>query len=110
MSVNGSNVTSWPFQYQGMEHEITDPANLYFNPSSNVYNPQTQHLLSQVGAQSLGGPSDANPAGSPEAGPSGQSGGLTWQKYENDYNNRWKSEKKRTMRSLVFPTTRKRRR
>jgi hypothetical protein len=83
VSVNGSNVTSWPFQYQGMEHEITDPANLYFNSSSNVYNPQIQNMLSQVGAQSLGGPNQ-NPAGPPEAGPSGQSGGLTWQKYQND--------------------------
>jgi hypothetical protein len=50
-----------PFEYQGMEHEPTDPANLYFNSSSNVYNPQMQNMLSQVGAQGLGGPSGANP-------------------------------------------------
>ncbi|MFZ1886960.1 MAG: hypothetical protein WAU33_02935 [Candidatus Binataceae bacterium] len=84
VSVNGSNVTSWPFQYQGMEHEITDPANLYFNPSSNVYNPQIQNALSQVGAQGLGGSSGANPDGPGISRPSGQSGGLTWQSYRND--------------------------
>jgi hypothetical protein len=84
VSINGSNVTSWPFQYQGMEHELTDPANLYFNPSSNVYNPQIQNALSQVGAQGLGGSSGANPDGPGVSRPSGQSGGLTWQKFQND--------------------------
>ncbi len=39
-----------------MEHEITDPANLYFLPGANVYNPQLQFDLSQVGPQGLGGP------------------------------------------------------
>ena len=64
--MNGSNATSWPFEYQGMEHEPTDPANLYFNSSSNVYNPQMQTVLSQVGAQGLGGPSGgSNPAEMP---------------------------------------------
>jgi hypothetical protein len=84
VSINGGNVTSWPFQYQGMEHEITDPANLYFNPSSNVYNPQIQNAVSQVGAQGLGGSSGANPAGPAITPPSGQSGGSTWQKFQND--------------------------
>lgn len=87
--MNGSNVTSWPFQYQGMEHEPTDPANLYFNSSSNVYNPQIQNMLSQVGAQGLGGSSGANPAGPAVAGPSGQSGGLNGQKTEQDFINAW---------------------
>jgi Phospholipase A2-like domain len=89
VSINGSNVTSWPFQYQGMEHEPTDPANLYFNSSSNVYNPQMQNMLSQVGAQGLGGPSIASPDGPGAAGPSGQSGGPSWQKTKNDFQQAW---------------------
>jgi len=84
VSVTGSNATSWPFEYQGMEHELTDPANLYFNGASNVYNPQIQNMLSQVGAQGLGGPSAGNPAGPGASPPSGTSGGLTWQSYQND--------------------------
>jgi len=68
VSVNGSNATSWRFQYGGMEHEPTDPANLYFNSSSNVYNPQMQTALSQVGAQGLGGPSIASPDGPAQLG------------------------------------------
>jgi len=67
-----------------MEHELTDPANLYFNGASNVYNPEIQNALSQVGAQGLGGPSAGNPAGPGASPPSGTSGGLTWQSYQND--------------------------
>ena len=66
---------SWPFEFAGMEHEITDPANLYFLPGSNVYNPQLQLDLSQVGPQGLGGPGGAGPSGSPAAAPGGSSGG-----------------------------------
>jgi hypothetical protein len=50
-TVNGA--TAWPFQYQGMEHEVTDPASLYFNNSGDVYNPQIQRTLSQLGQQSI---------------------------------------------------------
>jgi hypothetical protein len=72
-----------------MEHEPTDPANLYFNSSSNVYNPQMQNMLSQVGAQGLGGPSIAAPDGPGVAGPSGQGGGPSWQKTGNDLQQAW---------------------
>ena len=51
-----------------------------------MYNPQIQNALSQVGAQGLGGSSGANPAGPAIAPPSGQSGGITSQRFENDLN------------------------
>ena len=38
---------SFPFLYQGLEHEVSDPGQLYFEPSGNVYNPQIQRELSQ---------------------------------------------------------------
>ena len=47
---------SFPFLYQGLEHEVTDPGQLLFEPSGNVYNPQIQRELSQVGQQGLGDP------------------------------------------------------
>ena len=47
---------SFPFLYQGLEHEVTDPGQLYFEPSGNVYNPQIQRELSQVGPQGIFGP------------------------------------------------------
>ena len=40
---------SFPFLYQGLEHEVTDPGQLYLEPSGKVYNPQIQRELSQVG-------------------------------------------------------------
>jgi YD repeat-containing protein len=49
---------AYPFQYQGLEHENTDPAHLYFEPSGNVYDPQIQRELSQVGQEPLFGPPD----------------------------------------------------
>jgi hypothetical protein len=68
---------SFPFLYQGLEHEITDPGNLYFNPSGNVYNPQFQRNMSQVGQQGLSGP------GNGDFGPgrrAGRQGGMSpWQ-------------------------------
>ena len=55
---------SFPFLYQGLEHEITDPGQLYFEPSGNVYNPQIQRELSQLGQQGIGGaPSDGGGPG-----------------------------------------------
>jgi hypothetical protein len=68
VSVSGSNVTSWPFEYQGREHEITDPYNLYYGGSANMYNPKIQHELSQAGAGGLAGPSAG--ASGTTAGPS----------------------------------------
>jgi len=52
-SVSGSS-SSWPFMWHGLEHEVTDPAHLYFEPSGNVYNPDPVHL-SLLGPQGLSG-------------------------------------------------------
>lgn len=48
-----------------------------------------QNMLSQIGAQGLGGPSIANPDGPGVAGPSGQGGGPSWQKTKNDFQQAW---------------------
>jgi hypothetical protein len=77
---------SWPFLYQGMEHEITDPAPLYFDHGANVYNPMLQRELSQLGPQGIAGPPTAGAGdggmgnGFGGAGPSqgfGNPGGLS---------------------------------
>ncbi len=47
---------SFPFLYPGLEHEVTDPGQLYFEPSGNVYNPQIQRELSLIGPQGIFGP------------------------------------------------------
>ncbi len=47
---------SFPFLYQGLEHEVSDPGQLYFEPSGNVYNPQLQRDLSLIGPQGIFGP------------------------------------------------------
>jgi hypothetical protein len=47
---------SFPFLFQGLEHEVTDPGQLYFEPSGNVYNPQLQRELSLIGPQGIFGP------------------------------------------------------
>ncbi len=54
--------SSWPLLYQGMEHEITDPAPLYFDQGANVYNPMLQRELSQLGQQGIAGPPTAGAA------------------------------------------------
>ncbi len=51
---------SWPFLYEEMEHEITDPSPLYF-ANGNVYNPLIQRLLSQVGQQPISVPPGQGP-------------------------------------------------
>ncbi len=51
--------SSRPFLYQGMEHEFTDPAPLYFDQGANVYNPMLQRELSQLGQQGIAGPPTA---------------------------------------------------
>jgi YD repeat-containing protein len=71
----GGLTNSFPFLYQGLEHEVTDPAQLYFEPSGNVYNPQIQRDLSPVGQQGIdGAPSDAG-AGLSAAGGGGPGNG-----------------------------------
>jgi hypothetical protein len=54
-TVSGA-ANSFPLLYHGLEHEVTDPGQLYFEPSGNVYNPQLQRELSQVGPQGLSAP------------------------------------------------------
>jgi hypothetical protein len=49
---------------------VTDPGQLYFEPSGNVYNPQLQRELSQAGQQGSGGP----PSGGGGAGGAGYGG------------------------------------
>jgi YD repeat-containing protein len=61
---------SFPFLYQGLEHEVSDPGQLYFEPSGNVYNPQIQRELSQAGQQGSGDP----PSGGGGAGGGGYGG------------------------------------
>jgi hypothetical protein len=53
-TVSGAS-NSFPFLYQGLEHEVTDPGQLYFEPSGNVYNPQIQRELSLVDQQGITG-------------------------------------------------------
>ncbi len=53
-TVSGAS-NSFPFLYQGLEHEVTDPGQLYFEPSGNVYNPQIQRELSLIGQQGITG-------------------------------------------------------
>jgi YD repeat-containing protein len=67
---------SFPFLYQGLEHEVSDPGQLYFEPSGNVYNPQLQRELSLVGPQGISGaPSDGGgSATSGSSNPRGRSG------------------------------------
>ena len=60
----------WPFQYQGMEKEFTDPAQYYYSGSGQFYSPQMVRSLSEVGQTGTQG-SGGGPAGSGIAVPSG---------------------------------------
>ena len=42
----------WPFQYQGMEKEFTDPAPYYYSGSGQFYSPQLVRSLSETGQTS----------------------------------------------------------
>jgi len=72
-SVSGP-ANSFPFLYQGLEHEVSDPGQLDFEPSGNVYNPQLQRELSQVGPQGLSIPNGGFGDFGDHAGSRGQSG------------------------------------
>jgi hypothetical protein len=72
--------------FQGLEHEASDPGQLYFEPSGNVYNPQLQRDLSLIGPQGIFGPpsgfgnggfSSASGHGSSAGGPSNLAGALS---------------------------------
>jgi hypothetical protein len=48
----------WPFQYQGMEKEFTDPGPYYYSGSGQFYSPQMVRSPSeagQTGTQGSGG-------------------------------------------------------
>jgi hypothetical protein len=77
---------SFPFLFQGLEHEVSDPGQLYFEPSGNVYNPQLQRELSLIGPQGIfappsgfgdGGFSSPSGHGNSAGGPSNLAGALS---------------------------------
>jgi hypothetical protein len=58
-TVSGTT-NDWPFQYQGMEKEVTDPGTYYYTGSGQFYSPQLVRSLSeagQTGSSGTGGPS-----------------------------------------------------
>ncbi len=59
----------WPFQYQGMEKEFTDPAPYYYSGGGQFYSPQLVRSLSETGQTSSsgtgGGPSPSQLAYGP---------------------------------------------
>jgi hypothetical protein len=50
-SATGS-ANDWPFQYQGMEKEFTDPSTYYYTGGGQFYSPQLSRSLSEVGETS----------------------------------------------------------
>ncbi len=52
----------WPFQYQGMEKEFTDPAPYYYSGSGQFYSPQLVRSLSETGQTSSSG-NNSGPSG-----------------------------------------------
>jgi hypothetical protein len=73
----------WPFQYQGMEKEFTDPGPYYYTGSGQFYSPQFVRSLSEAGETSTRG-SCSGPSGNAIPLPSGSSGGLSPQSVGND--------------------------
>ena len=53
-TVSGA-ANSWPFQYHGMEHEVTHPAQLDYSGGGQFYNPQIQRGLSETNATAISG-------------------------------------------------------
>jgi hypothetical protein len=83
-TVSGT-ANDWPFQYQGMEKEFTDPAPYYYSGSGQFYSPQLVRSLSETGQTSGSGPGGGfSPSGMAIAPPSGSSGGLSGQSVLND--------------------------
>ena len=60
----------WPFQYQGMEKEYTDPGTYYYSGGGQFYSPQLVRSLSETSATSTQG-ANGGPAGQAIGGPSG---------------------------------------
>ncbi len=74
---------TWPFLYQGLEKEPSDPAPLYYSGGGQFYNPQLVRSLSEQGQTSSNG-SGGGPSGRAISPPSGSSGGLSPQSVYND--------------------------
>ena len=70
-SVTGS-ANDWPFQYNGMEKELTDPSTYYYTGLGQFYSPQLSRSLSEVGETSSS--QGACPSGNDIGAPSGSSG------------------------------------
>jgi hypothetical protein len=70
-SATGS-ANDWPFQYQGMEKEFTDPSTYYYTGSGQFYSPQLSRSLSEVGETSSS--QGACPSGNATGARSGSSG------------------------------------
>jgi hypothetical protein len=70
-STTGS-ANDWPFQYNGMEKEFTDPSTYYYAGSGQFYSPQLSRSLSEVGETSSS--QGACPSGNAIGEPSGSSG------------------------------------
>jgi hypothetical protein len=70
---------SWPFQYHGLEHEFTDPAQLYYSGGGEFYNPQIQRGLSGTNATGISGPPSGHGAVSASSPSRGQ------QRYNPEY-------------------------
>ena len=51
----------WPFQYQGMEKEYTDPGTYYYSGGGQFYSPQLVRSLSETSATSTQGSGGAPP-------------------------------------------------
>jgi hypothetical protein len=52
---------NYPFLYQGMEHEFTEPNQFYYGGDGQFYSAQIQRGFSIAGAQSTSGPGGAGP-------------------------------------------------
>ena len=71
-TVSGT-ANDWPFLYQGMEKEYTDPSTYYYSGGGQFYSPQLVRSLSETSATSTSG-SNSGPAGNAIARPSGSGG------------------------------------
>ena len=71
-TVSGT-ANDWPFQYQGMEKEFTDPGPYYYTGGGQFYSAQLVRSPSETGQTSSQGPGGA-PSGNGIAAPSGSGG------------------------------------
>jgi hypothetical protein len=67
-TVSGAT-NSWPLQYKGWEHVVTDPAQLDYSGGGQFYNPQIQRALSETQATTISG-APSGPGGVSGSSPS----------------------------------------